>query len=170
MSRALLSALLLLAPGCSKDAAVSADAAPATKQPERKAAPLTGPQADECTAAIENMKRIAPHLVEGDAADREDCMRMPREVVACLKAVKSESAAEACVKDFAARHGEGGDAEPVVPEERATADECKQVDAHLRALGRKAADPTCARLWTKTDVACALAATTLAEAKACGSE
>jgi hypothetical protein len=116
--------------------------------------------ADDCRAAVANMRRLDPEEVAGDEADLATCRKLPRPVVACLTAASSRTAADACVHGYA----------PV----RATPDECQRAMAHVRALVRALPDEDaalvahCARAATRDDIACLLAARSAAEVQKCG--
>lgn len=140
------------------------------------------PTTEDCDRAIAHMKKISPALIEGDEEDRRECLKLPREVVLCLQGIATEAEAEACVARYAARQPARGHddlAEAVAPEELATAEECRRLVEHLEGLlpAEQRDEETegglldeCIAQYTKTDVACLLAAKTLAEVNRCTEE
>jgi hypothetical protein len=173
-----------LAGGCKKHApdkgAVHNDAGAQAAKAAPDAAPVhTAPAADDCALAVANMKKVAPDMVEGDDLDREDCLRLPREVVLCLQKVSSEPEAESCVHEYAALHPQDGgplEAEAIPPEELATKDDCTKAVAHVKALlppdeqkDLHVAEmiEECTQVYTKSDAKCILAAKTPQEVDAC---
>ena len=137
-----------------------------------------GPTRAECEAAISNMQKLAPTLVPGDAVDLEECLKLPRTLVACLQKVTTSAEADACV-DRAATDTFGSAPLPPPPppvEPRATAEACGKMVAHYRTLLPEAErDETteasmlaaCTRELTPSEADCVLAARALPDIEAC---
>ncbi len=155
-------------------AAVAGDAAGAQVPAPAPATQVDG-SADvttraDCELAVSNMQKVAPALVPGDAADVDECLKLPRPLVLCLQTAASSAAADACV-DRAA----GSPLDAAVAA-RASEETCRKMVAHYRSLlpagerddsSEASMLAACSQKLTPDDAKCVLAARTRAEAEAC---